>query len=159
MPEQEGFHSFMQQEKAKKAICWALVAACMMLIFYFSSRNADESAKQSRMLLAFIEKIFGSNSVTDFIVRKSAHCLEFTGLALLFNIALFVQKNNKIQPLSATAFSSLYAVTDEIHQIFVDGRSCQISDWAIDTAGAILGTIAFLIIYFSIIKYKKSKTS
>lgn len=131
----------------------------MGLIFYFSSRTADESAEQSGMILEFVTKIFGDGAVTNFIVRKSAHCLEFTGLALLFNIALCIQRSGKIMPLGAIAFTSLYAVTDEIHQLFVEGRSCQISDWAIDTAGAVLGTIAFLIIYFAIIKYKKSKTS
>ena len=46
----------------------------------------------------------------------------------------------------AIVCTSLYAVTDEIHQIFVEGRACKISDWAIDTAGAVLGAVAFLVI-------------
>lgn len=152
----------MQQEKTKKAvqiICWILVVICMGLIYYFSSRTSTESSSQSGYFVLLFQKIFGNNVVTDFIVRKSAHCLEFAGLSFLFNIALFEQ-TNKIKPLYSIAFTSLYAVTDEVHQIFVPGRSCQIKDWAIDTTGAIIGTIVFLAIYFiilKIIKYKKSK--
>lgn len=133
----------------------------MGVIFYFSSRTATESSAQSGRLVEFFKNIFGDNAVTDFIVRKAAHCLEFTGLALLFNIALYVQ-TDKIKPYLAIAFTSLYAVTDEVHQIFVEGRACQFMDWGIDTIGAIMGTIGFLAIYFAIIqikKHKKHKTS
>ncbi len=153
---------FMQQERNKIAtqtVCWVLVAICMGTIFYFSSRTSTESSSQSGYFVLLFKKILGNNVVTDFIVRKCAHCLEFAGLAFLFNIALFEQSNN-IKPIYATAFTLLYAITDEIHQIFVPGRSCQFKDWGIDTLGAIIGTLVFLAIYFiilKIIKYKKSK--
>lgn len=138
----------MPQERNKTviAVCWVLVAACMVLIFYFSSRTSVESAQQSAGVLNWITRIFGENAFTDFIVRKTAHCLEFTGLALLFNIALYFTCI-KIKPIKSIIFTSLYAVTDEVHQIFVEGRSCELRDWAIDTAGALIGTIGFLTIY------------
>lgn len=161
--EQEGFHLFMQQERNKiiaiQTFCWFLVAICMGIIFYFSSKTSTESSSQSGQFVSLFQKILGNNAITDFIVRKSAHCLEFAGLSFLLNIALFVQ-TNKIKPLFSILFTSLYAVTDEIHQIFVSGRSCQIKDWGIDTMGAIIGTLIFLTIYFiivKIIKHKKSK--
>lgn len=130
----------------------------MGVIFYFSSRTAIESSGQSGFFVELFKRLFGDNGITDFIVRKTAHCLEFTGLALLFNIALYVQ-TDKIKPYLAIIFTSLYAVTDEVHQIFVEGRACQLMDWGIDTIGAILGTIGFLVIYFAIIQIKKRKTS
>lgn len=128
----------------------------MGVIFYFSSRTADESSIQSGFFVELFRRLFGTNEVTDFIVRKSAHCLEFTVLALLFNIALYTQ-TGKAKPLPAILFTSLYAATDEIHQIFVDGRACKLMDWGIDTVGAILGTIGFLVIYFAIIKIIQHK--
>lgn len=131
----------------------------MGVIFYFSSRTAAESSQQSNFFVELFRQLFGSNAVTDFIVRKSAHFLEFTGLALLFALALFVQYG-KLKTPSAVLFTSLYAVTDEIHQIFVEGRACKITDWAIDTAGAVLGAAAFLIIVKlseKIISHKKAK--
>lgn len=147
----------MRQEKIKTAICWTLVLICMGVIFWLSSRTAVESAEQSGSMLQYLIKIFGDNIFTDFIVRKLAHFLEFTGLCLLMNIALYQTRKRKSLIL-ATALTSLYAVTDEVHQLFVQGRSCQISDWAIDTCGAILGTIAFALIILVIAKIKSKNT-
>lgn len=128
----------------------------MGVIFWLSSRTATESSEQSGVIVEFLRKIFGDNVLTDFIVRKSAHCLEFTGLSFLFNLSLYVTKN-KPSFVFAVMLTSIYAATDEFHQLFVEGRSCQITDWAIDTAGAILGALGFLVI-LSIIK-KPNKTS
>ena len=128
----------------------------MGVIFWLSSRTATESSEQSGVIVEFLRKIFGDNVFTDFIVRKSAHCLEFTGLSFLFNLSLYVTKN-KPSFVFAVMLTSIYAATDEFHQLFVEGRSCQITDWAIDTAGAILGALGFLVI-LSIIK-KLNKTS
>lgn len=157
--EQEGFRLFMQQEKIKKVFCWFLVVICMGFIYYFSSRTSTESSAQSGHFVLFFQKLLGNNFITDFIIRKCAHCIEFTGLAFLFNIALFEQ-TNKTHPFLAILFTSLYAVTDEIHQIFVAGRSCQFKDWAIDTTGAIIGTAIFVLIFTIIVKiteHKKTK--
>ncbi len=122
----------MQQEKIKTAICWVLVFICMGVIFWLSSRTAVESAQQSGSILQYLIEIFGDNIFTDFIVRKLAHFLEFTGLCLLMNIALYQTRKRK-SFISATLLTSLYAVTDEVHQLFVEGRACRITDWAIDT--------------------------
>ena len=37
---------------------------------------------------------------------------------------------------------SFYGATDEWHQIYTPGRTCDFFDWLADTAGAILGTFA-----------------
>lgn len=117
----------------------------MTAIFYFSSQSADISARQSGFIKKIIESIFGISETTDFVVRKLAHFCEFLGLSLLANAALYFTCGRK-KAFWGTAISSAYAVTDEVHQIFVDGRSCQFTDWLIDTAGAITGLIIFLII-------------
>lgn len=130
----------------------------MGVIFWLSSRTADESSAQSDSILQWLINVFGSNIFTEFIVRKAAHCLEFAGLSLLFNIAL-CQTNKKKMPVGAILLTSLYAVTDEIHQLFVPGRSCQCSDWVIDTCGAILGALVFLTVFtcFAWIKHKQKE--
>ncbi len=152
----------MQTERIKRiigrAVCWALVAACMCAIFYFSSRTATESTVQSSAVLEFFKRIFGESFITktDLIVRKCAHFLEFTGLGLLFALALFAQLS-KPKTALAILFTSLYAITDEVHQIFVEGRACRVYDWAIDTAGAALGAFAFLIFFMIIRKIINKK--
>lgn len=146
----------MQQETTnlsifKKILCYLPVIICMAVIFWLSSRTANESAKQSGAVLEWLIGIFGDNGFTDFIVRKLAHCLEFTGLSVLFNASLLLDRK-KFMPVMAAILTSAYAITDEFHQLFVPGRSCQISDWAIDTCGAIAGSLAFALIY-AIVKY------
>lgn len=152
----------MQQELTKNkrlaVLFWVLSAICFVIIFYFSAQTADESAMQSKSILDYIIKLLGDNAVTDFIVRKSAHFLEYVGTALLINFAWLFTKG-KEQKLLSIGCASLYAITDEVHQIFVDGRSCELRDWSIDTVGAIVGTIVFLIIYKTINKVLKKKNS
>lgn len=148
----------MQREKIKTIICWILVAVCMSIIFWLSSRTSAESSAQSGAILKWLTDILGNNNFTDFIVRKSAHCLEFAGLCFLFNLA-FWQTNKTPMPIWSVIFTSLYAATDEIHQKFVAGRSCELRDWAIDSGGAILGTICFIIILTIIRHISKRKNS
>lgn len=145
----------MRQEKIKTFFCWALVAVCMCVIFWLSSRTAEQSSEQSDSILQWLINIFGDNLFTTFIIRKSAHFLEFTGLCVLFNLALF-QTKKRTMPVLSVIFTSLYAASDEIHQIFVEGRSCEFGDWVIDSSGAILGAIGFLIL-FAVIKCLISK--
>lgn len=129
----------------------------MVLIFWLSSRTATESSQQSGMILEWLTEHFGDNFFTDFIVRKSAHFLEFAGLGFLFSVSFYQTKKKKM-PISSILASSLYALSDEIHQLFVEGRSCQISDWLLDTCGALFGAIAFLVLFSvknAVIKRKK----
>ena len=137
----------MQQEKKNNLtaiiISWGLVFICMAIIFWLSSKTADESA---------------AHSVTDFIVRKLAHFSEYVGLCFLASNAIY-QSSKRFIPLYSCALTSFYAISDEFHQIFVDGRSCEIRDWAIDTVGALVGALAFYIIYIIIKKVVKKKNN
>lgn len=136
-----------------KAICWALCIACMALIFWFSSRTATESSAQSDIFVELFKSIFGDNNVTDFIVRKAAHFSEFAGLGLLFAVAFYVQFGKRKIPF-ALLCASAYAVTDEVHQIFVEGRACKFTDWVIDTAGALLGV---LVVFAAVLIAERTK--
>lgn len=128
----------------------------MAVIFWFSSRTASESSAQSDIFVEFFKRIFGDNAVTDFIVRKAAHFSEFAGLGLLFAVAFYVQFDKTKIPF-AVLCASAYAVTDEVHQIFVEGRACKVTDWAIDTAGALLGVLVALAIILTAEHIKKRR--
>jgi VanZ family protein len=53
-------------------------------------------------------------------------------------------KNHAMQTLAFVAcIASLYGATDEIHQLFVEGRNCNAWDWVADTVGAILGATLY----------------
>ncbi|MDO4363669.1 MAG: VanZ family protein, partial [Clostridia bacterium] len=128
----------MQQEnkhaKAFAVIFWILTVLCMGAIFYFSSRPATQSAGQSSAVTLFLQKLFRTEAITDHTVRKTAHFTEFAALGFFTNSAVYFTKQKRNLPLGIT-IGSAYAATDEIHQIFVDGRSCQFTDWALDTLG------------------------
>lgn len=129
----------------------------MAIIFYFSSRPANQSAGQSSVVTLFLQRLFHTEAITEHMVRKFAHFTEFAGLGFLINTALYYSIGKQKLPLGI-AIVSAYAGTDEIHQIFVDGRSCQFTDWALDTAGIVTGAIIFLILNLiirKIIEHKK----
>lgn len=93
------------------------------------------------------------------MVRKAAHFTEFTGLGFLTNSAVYFTKHKRNLAIGIV-IGSAYAATDEIHQIFVDGRSCQFTDWALDTLGVVTGALIFLILYLiirKIIEHKNDK--
>ena len=135
----------MQREQTKqirRGVSWALCLVCMALIFYFSSRTAAQSMEQSGNVLLALEKILGQ-TLTSFAVRKGAHFTEYAGLGFLFANALY-QSGKKHWGIWAAGLTSLYAITDEVHQLFVEGRACQFTDWLLDTAGGIAGAALFL---------------
>jgi VanZ family protein len=72
----------------------------------------------------------------DTILRKLAHLAEYAILG-----ALLARATRR--PGAAVALAALYAVTDEVHQLFVEGRHGAPLDVGIDTVGAIAGVLAW----------------
>ena len=89
-------------------------------------------------------------------MRKSAHFLEYTGLCLLLSFACAATWGRRYTAVSLP-IASLYAITDEVHQCFVPGRSCQAADWAIDTAGAALGLLCAGVLLWLWLRYRTKK--
>jgi len=83
--------------------------------------------------------------VLDFIFKKSAHFIEYTILFLLWYRALGVKN-----PFKAIVFSLIYAFSDEIHQLFVPGRTGNLRDVGIDFSGMLIAAI--LIVKFDLWK-------
>ena len=112
----------------KKIASWSLVFLWSALIFYLSS-IPDLKIVQISFL--------------DFVLRKIAHITEYAFLCVSYILAL---KNTtkltytKVYLLSMI-FSIIYAITDEIHQRFVPGRSCNFFDLLFDTTGVVIGSI------------------
>lgn len=72
----------------------------------------------------------------DLVLRKAAHLVEYAILGALLVRAL------RSAPLALLA-GSAYAVTDEVHQVFVSGRQGSPLDWLIDTIGVAAGVFVF----------------
>ena len=105
----------------------------------------------------FGNSLYDMLSVMDHYVRKTAHFLEYALLGVLVCRALGIDVKKKAHLLGAAlAFCSFYAVTDELHQYFVPGRSCQIKDVMIDSSGALTG-ICFCMLAGFVLKKIKNK--
>jgi VanZ family protein len=74
--------------------------------------------------------------LVDHIGRKLVHFGEYALLCFLWWRALASVTSPRRAALLAFALASAYAVTDELHQTFVDGRHGNALDWLIDSAGA-----------------------
>ncbi|MBR5245872.1 MAG: VanZ family protein [Clostridia bacterium] len=134
-----------KSRKIYVVISWILVLACMVVIFCLSAQTATESANLSGSFIRAIFQLIGIELGQEGI-RTVAHCLEFMGLSLLIFNATYATWEMKLTPIIAFAGTVLYAVTDEIHQIFVPGRAFQISDILVDSTGALIGVTASFII-------------
>jgi len=77
----------------------------------------------------------------DFFLRKLVHILEYAVLTLLLFRALKeYQLTKKRILILAIALAVLYALSDEYHQTFIQGRIGALSDVFIDSLGVFLVT-------------------
>lgn len=137
----------------------------MVVIFMFSAQNGDASQATSdgflAKVLSFVEVLFGGGKfgiwLTDLFtacVRILAHGFIYALLGFFASGSAFCLKcmNSPIKRfVSVMAFCLTYAVTDEIHQIFVPCRSFEFGDIAVDFVGSVVGIFVFLV-FFSIIR-------
>ncbi len=159
----------MRNKDRIRVLFFILLVLWMGVIFFFSAKPAENSTKMSlavggvigKLLIpefeewnekeqdAFAEKI-------DFVVRKSAHACEYAVLGILF----FINYQCRIRSIKRIAGMSilsviLYAVTDELHQLFVPGRSGQIADVILDSGGGVGGVVLSVLLLYIIRKRKK----
>ncbi len=96
-------------------------------------------------VLAWAAVIFAFSSIPslqsglggwDLALRKLAHLTEYAILG-----ALLLRATRR--PWLALGLAALYAVSDEVHQHFVEGRHGAPLDVAIDTVGALAGILAW----------------
>lgn len=138
--------------KKHQYIAWALVGVWMTVIFYLSHQPAAESSDLSsgitQMIIQIIHIIvptieFHMDSL-HFFVRKGAHFFAYFTLGLLVVHALFVSRQRGLRGmLYALMLCALYATADEIHQLFIPGRSGEVADVLIDSTGASVGIIMY----------------
>ena len=148
----------MPQQKSSPTLPIALSIGWMALIFFLSSQPASESSALSNGLLARLSALLpvslralpvmtGARLAPSALIRKAAHmALYFVLFLLLRSSAVRLPRLARRADLAALAGCILYACSDELHQRFVPGRSGELRDVLIDTAGA-LTALALLALY------------
>jgi len=131
-----------------KILSWTAVILWMFLIFHLSSQVAEESNQLStgitRIIVETVERIVPQENLDieelNHIVRKNSHFFAYLVLGILMLNSL---RRSGISGYSsivlALLFCVLYAITDEVHQLFVPGRGGQVKDVIIDSSGVIAG--------------------
>ena len=151
----------------KKSIFIVLLVLWMGFIFSMSSENAEKSSNTSgqtiRVVLSAVpgfeeqpeEVKVNIIEKLQFIVRKSAHFIGYMILGILASGLILYYGNINKKYLLAFLICVIYAISDEIHQLFVPGRSGQVRDVLIDSAGSLLGIIIVMTFEKLLIKFNK----
>lgn len=150
---------------------WALTLGWIILLFYLSSESGVASTQRSTSAVRFIELIFGEGVITELVLRKTVHVIEYGILTMLSFMA--VRYTNRISQIKSYAespvkliksdnemyiafsmwMSLLTAVVDEYHQLFVDGRDGSIRDVLIDAIGVIIVLIIIRVAFTIYLHY------
>ncbi len=136
-----------------------LIIVWMAVVFKLSNQVSSESSALSRTMT---EKILIYMHITDnmsdkeanqliqkieIIIRKLAHYTLYMlgGLLILLHVNLYQIKMNK-KIIISWFIGTAYAVLDEVHQLFVFGRSGEFRDVCIDSLGVMTGIMILLLI-------------
>ncbi len=133
-----------------KAFHILLTIMIMVFIFIQSALPADLSEVESGVIVKMISGLLGTDSErTSFVVRKCAHFTEYLclGVSLSWTVRDLAVRPGKVPfALSSWIIGTVYAVTDELHQAFVPGRSCELRDVVIDSVGVAAGVLVLFIL-------------
>lgn len=138
------------QNRKKRLLPLVITVLIMAFIFLQSALPADLSKEESNLIVqALIEFLHVDPKVLSFAVRKCAHFTEYLllGLSLFATVREYdpvrLERNEQWQrtALLSWGIGALYALTDEVHQAFVPGRSCEFRDMLIDSCGVAAGVL------------------
>ncbi len=145
----------------------------MVMIFVFSSQNADISGNLSEGITYKIACLTVKDFETftyekqkeivegmHFYIRKAAHFSEYAllGVITFLNSSLYFNRT-KTRFLTTLPFCLLYAATDEMHQLFTDGRCGSPVDVMIDFSGSVTGTLFIFIVSAAFNAFRKKHGS
>ena len=143
----------MTRNESRRRVTLIAVFAVMALIYWFSAQEGEDSARLSAGVTQWLlSKLMpGYSDLSDamklealnrfgFWMRKAAHFTEYTLLGVALSNHLHYVIARRIVP-AAWGIATLYAMTDELHQMFVGGRGPAARDVCIDSAGALTGAL------------------
>lgn len=135
-----------------------IVIIWLGIVFILSSESGIKSENTS----SNFTKIIFMNNITDekvenltFIIRKFAHfsLYVFGGISICVCMKMNLKSTSNVFLISYI-IGTLYAITDELHQLIIPGRSCEIRDVIIDSVGVLCGVGIVKIGTFGIKKLK-----
>ena len=159
-------------KKIHKGILICLTLGMMAVIFCFSAEPAETSDRTSGFLVDGIVPVVSPDyeslppaaqtavyDTLQHIVRKMAHFSEFALLGLLIRLTMEPFRPGKPLSLWAWLTGTLYAGTDELHQLLVSARSGEFRDVLLDSFGVLAGVTVARVILLLIRRYRSEKNA
>ena len=115
----------------QRATNWLFVVLYGAMIFFISSLS--DPVPVSPPDIIFLDKI--------------AHLFEYAIFGILIFRALYPYASLKKSFVTTIIIASLYGMTDEVHQYFVEMRDADVMDWFADTMGGLIGSYIGLTIF------------
>ena len=140
----------IQQRRGSRFWRYSPIIGWMILIF-IASTNTLAAGNTSLLIRPLLLWLFPDISeeklgIAHFIVRKSAHFIEYAVLGYLAARAFSTSSSETLRrryfPF-ALLLVAIYSLTDEFHQSFVPSRTGSIYDSLIDTAGGLTVLIVY----------------
>lgn len=143
----------------KKNILRIILIVCILFWMYTVFGFSKHTGEVSSGISTKIAKLFSNDEdviiTLEKIIRKIAHLSEYAvGGILFYSLFLTFKMSAKKQVIFSILITTIYAITDEIHQLFVPGRSGKITDVGIDVIGISIGICGLLFIIKIIQKIK-----
>ena len=138
---------------AGRVVFTVALIACIWFIFSNSMAVATVSSGSSGRVLAWMRIILRrlgqpglAEHLTMHIVRKLAHFCEYTLEGFLLMLCMRVYTRQYIWHISVPMLGGvLTAMADETIQIYSPGRSSQVTDVWLDSAGVLVGILIALV--------------
>ena len=143
----------------KRILFLLMLILAFYVIFNFSDQDGQASGSLSKKVTEFIVEIISKIKTMDItkkfyyieklhpIIRKIAHFSIYTvvGFSIMGFMCTFDMKNI-FKLLIRFGVGVTYAISDEVHQYFIPGRSARILDVCIDSAGVLTGIFILIIL-------------
>ncbi len=154
--------------------------AIMVAIFLFSAQSGGESGSLSESVARMLASIFvgGFDGMDPDVqasiiaqmswpIRKTAHATEYAILAASLVMTCWqiiswrrerkardYSPEQRVTRVGAIAFAIavFYACTDEMHQLFIDGRAGQVTDVLVDASGAAVGCVLCCVVIYAFLR-------
>ena len=159
----------VKKDRVRRGLLWLLVISVAGVIFFFSSMDGPESMEMSSGFTTWLMRRFHPDydllapekqeeiyQLFVFIVRKTAHFTEFAALGVSLML-LIHDYSLRRGPLWAWGIGTLYAGTDELHQLFKGTRTPSLRDVGIDSAGVLFGVLFVSLLLFLRVRWKNKK--
>lgn len=133
--------------KRHQKVWLAVLLLYIAIIYSHSMQPAVQSSKESGFVFktasGFMDQIGIENGwLTEHIVRKTAHFVEYAGMGLLLLVNLCSLSDRRERFLTGMLAVVLIPFIDETIQVFALGRAAMIQDVWLDISGAVFGLTA-----------------